>query len=455
MKMKVLLASPNYACFEPVKIVNLGLAYIASVLEKNGYEVSVVDLNVEPEEKFTKLVKENDVLGLTATTMTIAESMKLIKKAKRINPNIKIIMGGPHPTCQPKEVLEIGGADFVVYGEGEITIVDLLKNMENAKNLKNVKGIAFKDKDKIIINGPRPLIKDLDSLPFPAYHLFPSLDKYRWYVPHPNKRGAGIMTSRGCPFNCIYCFKGLFGYMWRARSPENVVEEWEWLINTIGVEEIAIYDDIFNLSMDRANKIYDLILKKKLDIPHFFPNGIRAEFVNLKLLTKMKKAGCIRVAFGVETGSERIMKIIDKRLDFNKVRKAFELCRKVGIESTGFFILGLPGENRETMQETINFAKELNPTFAQFTTLTPFVGTRVYDLIKKEGKILEDWNVKFSGHFDKSEKFRLGEVTPELLLEMRKKAYREFYFRPSYLINNLRPRNLCWENIKKIVHHSS
>jgi radical SAM superfamily enzyme YgiQ (UPF0313 family) len=453
--MKVLLASPNYACFEPVKTVHLGLAYIAAVLENNGYDVSIVDLNVESEEKFKKLVKESDVLGITATTITIAEVWNLVKKAKKSNPDIKIILGGPHPTCQSSEILGLGNVDYVVIGEGEVTMLELLKAIENKKDLRTVKGIAFKKNNKIITNRPRPLIKDLDSLPFPAYHLFPSLDKYTWYVPHPNKRGVGIMTSRGCPFNCIYCYKGLFGYTWRARSPENVFNEWKFLINDIGAEEIAIYDDIFNLSLERVNKIYDLVLKNNLVIPHFFPNGVRAEFVDLKTLQKMKKAGCIRIAFGVETGSKRIMKTIDKRLDFNKIRKAFKLCEKVGIESTAFFILGLPGENRQTMQETIDFAKELNPTFAQFTTLTPFVGTRVYDLIKKEGELLEDWNVKFSSHFDRPEKFKLGELTPELMLEMKRKAYREFYFRPGYLLKNLRLRNLCWENVKRIFHYSS
>ncbi len=811
--MKVLLVSPNYSCFEPVKTINIGLGYIASVLERDGHEVSVVDLNVESDEKFKKSVKENEVLGITATTLTIAGSLKLVKKARQYNPDIKIMMGGPHPTCQSHELLEIADIDYVVIGEGEITTSELIKNIENKKNLKNVKGIAFKYGNRIIVTKPRPLIKDLDSLPFPAYHLFPPLEKYTWFVPHPHKRGAGIMTcyddqtevltedgwklfkdltyeneiatlnpenhnleyqkpsklmsydyngdmckieckqinllvtpnhklyvrlrskrpnkftlidvsilmnkndfrmkkdaiwlgdkkdyfilpevlhefnpinkirksegkiipmglwleflgyylsegsvqhkksnnswivkisqkvgtesykkmedcikklgykyykhpiegffisnkqlccylkqfghaedkfvpkeikqlstnylkilldalvlgdgyiskigeieyittskkliddiqeillkvgwsgniknklnnsigkikgktiksqfpcyriifnkkqnmpvinyidkhgrrkhtskenylgkiyccevpnhiiyvrrkgksvwsgnSRGCPFNCIYCFKGLFGYMWRARSPENVVKEWEWLINDINVEEIAIYDDIFNLSLERVNKIYDLILKKKLNLPHFFPNGLRAEFVNYQTLKKMKKAGCIRVAFGVETGSKRIMKTIDKRLDLNKVKKTFELCKKLDIESTAFFVLGLPGENRETMQETIDFAKELDPTFAQFTTLTPFVGTRVYDLIKREGELLEDWNVKFSGHYDKPKKFKLGELTPELLLEMKRKAYREFYFRPSYLLRNLRPRNLSLENIKRIIHYSS
>ncbi len=453
--MKVLLVNPNYACFEPVKIVHLGLAYLAAVLEQNGYEVSTVDLNVEPDEKFRRLARESDVIGITATTITMAEAWKLVAKARKINPDALIIMGGPHPTCQSGEILETGKVDYVVIGEGEVTMLELLKAIEGKNDVKNVKGIAYRNNKKVIVNKPRPLISDLDSLPLPAYHLFPSLDKYTWYVPHPKKRGAGIMTSRGCPFNCIYCYKGLFGYMWRSRSPESVFKEWEWLINDIGVEEIAIYDDIFNLSLERVNKIYDLILEKNLGIPHFFPNGLRAEFIDLSTLQKMKKAGCIRIAFGVETGSKRIMKAIDKRLDFNKVRKAFKLCEKVGIESTAFFILGLPGENRQTMQETIDFAKELNPTFAQFTTLTPFVGTRVYDLIKKEGELLEDWNVKFSSHFDKPEKFKLGELTPELMLEMKRKAYREFYFRPSYLMKNLRLRNLCWENVKRIFHYSS
>jgi len=331
-------------------------------------------------------------------------------------------------------------------------MVELLTSFRHPKN---VRGIAYREDGKVNINAERPLMGDLDSLPLPAYHLFPSLDKYNWYVPHPKARGAGIMTSRGCPFNCVYCYKGLFGYAWRPRSPKSVVDEWEWLITEVGVEEIAIYDDIFNLDMKRANKIYDLILKRKLKITHFFPNGIRAEFVDLKLLKKMKKAGCIRVAFGVETGSEIMMKVIDKRLDFNKVRRAFKLCKKVDIETTGFFILGLPGDTKKSMQKTIDFAKELNPTFAQFTTLTPFPGTKAYEIIKANDGMLEDWNIGFSSHFDKGAKFRMGEVTPKLLAKMRRKAYMSFYFRPSYILKNLRLRNLNWTNIKRILHYSS
>lgn len=459
--MRVLLVNPNYATFEPVFQTHLGLGYIGAVLREAGHEVKGIDLNIQTTEDFMKEVENSDVALFTATTITISSVLRLLQFAKEKKGSIITVLGGPHPTCVPKELLEEykETIDFIVYGEGEKTILELIDRLEmKGRGIKfsDIKGIAYLQYStmndyKIIVTPPRELIEDIDSLPFPAHDIFPDLDNYTSYVAHVNKRAAGIMTSRGCPFNCVYCFKGLFGRKYRTRSPKNVVDEWEMLVKKYKVEQIAILDDAFNINIDRAKQIYWEILKRGLRVPHLFPNGVRADFIDEELLFLMKQAGCFRIAYGIETGNEKIMQNINKNLSLDKVRRAVKQTKEIGIEVTGFFMLGLPGDTEETMQNTIDFAKELDVDWAQFTTLTPFPGTRIYDTIKKEGKLTENWNEHFSGHFDHTQSFVWNNLTPELLNKMRKRAYRQFYLRPSKAFKLL--KYVSWANIKHLMHY--
>jgi radical SAM superfamily enzyme YgiQ (UPF0313 family) len=287
-------------------------------------------------------------------------------------------------------------------------------------------------------NEPRKLC-DPDKLPLPARHLLKSngvdlpyastATKYRPWSP--------IFTSRGCPFNCYYCNKSIFGHGFRPRSPENVLAEIEELVTKYKVKEIDVYDDCFNFDIKRAERILDLIIERKIKIHIRFSNGIRVDKITESLLEKMKKAGCGYVAYGVESGSQDILNRIPKGITLDMVRRAVRLTKKQGIHVTCFFMLGLIGDTKETMQKTIDFAKELEPDIAQFTLATPYPGTRMYQMINEGGTFLGDDWTDFHHTLGKMLYTYPGMAAPEEVEEMYKKAHNEFYFRPKYIAKQI------------------
>lgn len=390
----------------------LGLAYLASVLEKEGNEVKIMDMAVDgiSVDMFISLIEEfrPNVAGITATTPIVENAYKLIKIIKN-HTDSRILMGGAHVTALPNEAIE-RGADAVLRGEAEITIFKALKR----------NGIF------------EPIyIDDLDSLPFPARHLLP-MKKYRFFfsrrIPLTN-----IITSRGCIFNCVFCNKQVSGYRFRARSPQNVVDEMEHLVNEFGIREIHISDDAFTLDEKRAIDICNEIIKRKLDLTFFPHNGIRVDTVTEPLLEAMKKAGFYSLPFGVESGNQKVLDLTRKAYTLEQVRNAIRLAKKHGFETWGFFIFGLPGDTEETMQQTIDFAKELDLDVAKFHVLVPFPGSEIYNKLKSENRILVE---KWSDYcfYDKSV---FTHPTGYMMDEYLKKAYREFYFRPQFVLKTL------------------
>jgi anaerobic magnesium-protoporphyrin IX monomethyl ester cyclase len=446
--MKVTLVNPPTKGWSvsKAKTVPLGLAYIASYLEKAGCKVRIIDLNISGNKK---LEENSDIVGITATTPVIYEALEVAKQAK--GRGAITVLGGPHPTSLPDESLNSPFVDYVVRGEGESAMKELCDAIAIGRDIKDVKGISYKKNGHIIHNPLRPYIHDLDELPFPAYHLFPPLNKYT--NPSPllgtESPSASMVTSRGCPYNCIFCYKGTYGRKWRARSPKNVLAEWEYLVKELGVKEICIEDDAFNINIQRSIEICQLIIDKNLIIPWSTPSGIRANLVNKNLLTKMKESGCYRVAFGVEVGTQEMLKRIDKGLTLEQIRNAFRLCAEVGLETVAFFMMGNPGDTEESMEATIKFAKELNPDYAQFNSTTPYPGTRLFDLIKKDGKLLvTDWS-SYSVH-TKTGFFEYGKINQELIQKMVKRAYRSFYLRPQYVARMIGKKK-TWENLPNIA----
>jgi radical SAM superfamily enzyme YgiQ (UPF0313 family) len=451
--MKITLINPSPEIWIEARTLPLGLAYIAATLEKEGHKVEVIDLTIEKREP-----DDPDLVGITATTPLIHEAWEIAKRVKEAG--ALTVLGGPHPSSLPGESLSKPYVDFVVRGEGEITMKELCRTLE-AKGiserkkssehlLKGIKGISYRKEGKIIHNPDRPYLKDLDSLPFPAYHLFPPLKDYT--SPQPLLGGripaANIITSRGCPYNCNFCYKGTFGNFWRARSPENVIEEWSYLIRELKVKEIGIQDDLFNLDRERCLKICRLIRKERLNVPWSTPNGLRADRVDKELLLEMKRAGCYRVAFGVESGDQGILDRIGKKIFLEKIKEAFRLTKEVGLKTIAFFMMGNLGETRETMEKTIKFARELKPDYAQFSAATPFPGTALYQEIKEKGKFLiEDW--KEYSQFESTSYFEYEAINQELVEEMLKKAYRQFYLRPGYLLRFLL-KGQTWRNLPRV-----
>jgi len=414
---------------------SLGLAYIGAVLEKNDYEVSVIDahiLSYRTEKTVDKILSTNpDILGVHVNIGNFF-SVKMISELLRENEFTgKIVTGGPLSVNYDK-LLDF--SDFVILGEGEKSFVDLLDYLNKQKNIKDLNGIVFKRENKIVVK-PQKFITDIDEIPFPAWHLFPKLKKYKAYCrKRPN---IPILSSRGCPHKCIYCNKSIFGYKFRPRSPENVVKEIEFLINEYRAKELGFQDDAFTLDPNRVLKICELIIKKDLNIKWKCDNGVRVETLSNELLRKMKEAGCYMMAIGAETGNQSISNKIGRNQDLKKVKKISKMIKDNGMVLKMFFQLGFPFDNPRTMRQTIEFAKELNPDIAQFTISTPLPGTKMFELIEKKGKFLYDFwsNLSYYGGKAMFEIFDLKAADVE---DMFKQAYNEFYLNPQKMISMLK-----------------
>ncbi|MGZ7208708.1 MAG: B12-binding domain-containing radical SAM protein, partial [Methanobacterium sp.] len=377
-----------------IKIPPLNLMYLASVLEKESISVKIIDDDLYQlgHEKIASLVSKIDpqVVGITATTATIKIALNYVKEAKSLLPNILTVIGGPHPTFMPVETLkEEDSLDTVVMGEGEETIVDVVTNFEkNGLNyLSEVRGISYRDDDKIRQNLPRPLIKNLDEIPFPARHLIP----FKEYKTSKNQAG-GIITSRGCVFSCNYCSSSLImGKKYRSRSPGNVVDELEELTEKYNIREIAFLDDIFMLNKRRARAIAEEIHDRNIDLS--FVTSSRVDTVERDLLKCLKDVGMSTLYCGVESGSQRVLDLMGKGITLKHAEDAIKAAKDVDVDVMGSFILGYPGETSEEMDQTIDFAIKLDPDYSQFSILTPFPGTPLYYELKEKGLLeTEDWN---------------------------------------------------------------
>ncbi len=451
--MRVLLINPRVDL--PIDVrssPSLGLAYVAAMSEKRGDEVRILDMEVE-DIPLRQAVREHapEVIGITANTIQIKGGWRVAQELKEITA-APIALGGPHPTFLPAESVERPEIDIVVRSEGELTWVDLCAHLESGESLEGVQGITYQQDGKVAHNPDRPVITDVDGLPFPAYHLF-KMDRYTNLQPtldHIEGSSYSILTSRGCPYRCTYCSQ-ILPRRWRARSSENVVAEWRWLVKGLGAKEIGVLDDSFNIDRERVLAICDLIIAEGLNhVPWIMINGIRANLVDEELLGKMREAGCVRTAFGVESGNQRILDtVIDKHLTLDQVRAAFKAAKAVGMETIGFFIIGLPGETEETMEDTIRFARELDPIVANFSMATPFPGTEMYNQVLEKGRLLvKDWD-DFA-FFENKAQFETDDMPAELVERKWREAYRRFYLRPGRVAHTLL-RKRTWLELPRTI----
>jgi radical SAM superfamily enzyme YgiQ (UPF0313 family) len=438
---------------------HLALAYLGAVSERRGDTVRVFDADVEdqPLVEFLHEFKPH-LVGITTNTPQVKQSWSTAAAIKK-EFDIPIVLGGPHVSVVSEDLdfesLRQPQVDMVVRGEGEgpwLEISDLVDNYLrdqpefSAEGMMNpeldlfseIKGLSYKTSDGQLHRNPDgQVIADLDSLPWPAYHLF-KMDRYTNLQPAtdavPGSRSFSILTSRGCPYRCTFCSQSIMPIKWRARSPENVIEEWRHLVKDLGALEIGVLDDSANIRKNRLHQLADALIDNQINhVPWIFVNGIRANLADLDLLVKLKKAGLKRTAFGVETGDEQMIVKIDKHIDHDTIRQAFKNAKAAGIETIGFFIIGLPGDTRETMQKTIDFAIELDPMIANFSMMTPYPGTIVYEQVKQNGRFLvQDWEDYV--FFDQKARYEMGDLTAELMEEMYRKAYRQFYWRPKYVL---------------------
>ncbi len=377
--MKVALISPKWN-----QMVNsypsLGLGYLAAVLERRGDEVRIFDFGLDPrrpleDEVHDVLAFRPDVIGLTAMTTSYhsaEEAMSLL----RAGTNAPMVLGGPHATVFPARTLQEQPAlDYLVFGEGEETMLELMEVIEGRRDPAAVAGLCYRRAGEVICNPARPLIRDLDALPFPARHLF-QLERYPLYAPDGG-RMLTVLTSRGCPYNCSYCFKGIVGRTYRQRSPENLMQELKELIRTYGIRNFYFIDDLFTLDVKRLNVLLDMMIAEGLDIR--WQCLARVDRVTPELLRKMAAAGCRQIHYGIESGNQEILDRVGKRITLEQVRQAVRWTAEAGIRSKGYFMLGLPGDTEETMEQTIQFAASLDLDDAMFSLTTPFPGTRLWE----------------------------------------------------------------------------
>jgi len=435
MMPHVTLVNPPYpkGAHQHPPFTPLGLGYLAAVLEKNRYEFDVIDcqaLNISFEEVKNELRKRQlDVVGLTSTTLTYKSALRIIKIAKELNPNCLTILGGCHVTFwDDKALQECPQLDIVVRKEGEITLLELMQNLEAGKNFSDVLGITYRKDGKIVKNADRPYIEDLDSLPFPAHHLWP-LARLR----KCGKVIFPVMTSRGCTFWCEFCTAvRMFGRRYRTRSPKSVVDELEFLQKNYGAEQFTFYDDTFTVNQTRTAEICDEIIARKLKIE--WDCETRVDMVTKELLQKMKDAGCFAVWYGLESGSQRLLDAMGKGISLTQVMRAFKWTKEVGLMAVVGAILGLPNETKETVWETIKFVERLNPDDVGYYIATPYPGTPMYDSVKEKGwlKVTD-----FDKYDTATPIFEIPTMTMQELREIREEAFHRFYLRPQYFFGML------------------
>jgi len=424
--MKVLLipVRRDFARFLP-----LGVAYLAAFLEREGYDVKVYDEspNSQPLRNFLEEFRP-DIVGISCMTSTYEKSRQFAKEVKKYNSQIPVVFGGIHPTSTPEETLKDEFVDFVIVGEGELTFSDLLKELKGGKHFSGLKGLAFKEDGKIIINERRELIKDLDSIPMPARHLF-NMEYYvqRWNWPRGHwLKTANMMSSRGCPYSCIFCAsKVMFGQTFRASSVKRTVDEVEHLVKDYGFECVSFSDDTFAVDKQRAIEIAREIKRRNLNVLTRYQ--LRANTCDEDLIIELKQAGCIQVDIGVESGSDRVLKILEKGITSEQIRKAFSVLKKHGVKSSATFIIGIPGETMEDIEMSRKLAEGINSDYTQFFILTPYPGTPLYNFAKENNLFLncQSFDDFRHGGTELSPMLKVN-FAPERLVELRDKLNNQF-----------------------------
>ncbi len=457
--MKVLLINPNSNLVEKSPklrtffspILPLGLASIAAVIENAGFEVKVIDQfasKISSEMLLDEVKRYSPgVIGFSCLTPVMTNVKMLVRQIRSFSKGL-IVLGNIHATIFAEELLREATADIVVRGEGEVTFLELLQQIQKSRRLHGIKGICFREGGKVIHNQDRPLIDNLDTLPYPAWHLF----ELKYYKEAPmlnikNELIFPIAGSRGCPYRCIFCAQDKIYPEPRYRKSSNIIKELEFMNTTFNVRSFVFIDANFPFSIEFGLEFCSELISSGLQNKIRWVTEIRVDMVNEELLTLMKKAGFYLIMFGFETGNNKILNYSDKKTLLGQAKKVMKITKALNIYTVGLFILGLPGENKESCQETINFAKELDCDIVKFNIAVPYPGSKFFEQVYKNKNdcLLEP--ERFSSFYDWSDKnikpvFVPEGMTAEELIGLQRKAMFEFYMRPKVVIRHLSQKKL-------------
>lgn len=418
----------------------LSLLSLASVCREKGFNPSIVDSyaqHLNLNQTIAEVFKKNpNCVGLTATTPALLSALTVARAIKKTKKDVITIIGGSHVTSLPIETMENHQeVDFGVIGEGEETLSDLLNTIFRNGSLQNVSGIVYRDSNnKAHVTPPRPFIGNLDSLPFPAWDLLPSMtdDYHMSIVGTRNKRSTALVTSRGCPGRCTFCDTKTFGRRYRAFSAEYVVSMLEYLKSSYGFEDFLFYDDGFTIIIKRLRQICQMILDRNLNIS--WSCCARVDHVNSEILNLMHQAGCWQIEYGIESGSQEILDFMKKGITIEQVKRALSETKKAGIMTRGNFILGNLKETTYTLHQSLALALKTDLDYFQQTFLTPYPGSEIYHIANQYGS--------FDPDLEKMNNMTINFIptglTREYLISFSRKAFLRFYLRPKIIISQLK-----------------
>jgi len=424
---------------------SLSLLYVAGVLESMGLEVQFLDANAR-QMSVDETIKEMeafrpDLVGYTITTYLFYQSLDWIRRIKESLP-VPVVVGGIHVGIYPRETMSHEAIDYGIAGEAEVALPPFIEALSGNRSLQSVKGLCFRMNGGVRLNAPVPFLADIDRAPFPARHLvdnglyYSFISRYRNFTP--------MITSRGCPFHCIFCEQG--GKPFRPRSAENVLGEMEECIKAFQVKEFDFFDSSFTSNEQRVLQICEGL--KKREVRCYWAFRSRIDLVTKRMLRALQGTGCMRIYYGIESGDPAILKTLRKETDLSKIKQTVRLTREAGIDTFGYFMFGSPGETEETIDRTIRFSLKLDLTYAQYSKVTPMPATALYEMIMKE-KGHDFWREYILDETKDIYMPRLGtDLDEEEIQAFVRKAYLHFYARPRYILRALR-RVKSFHEIKK------
>ncbi|MFH1415420.1 MAG: radical SAM protein [Elusimicrobiota bacterium] len=441
----------------------LGLAYIASYLRAEypaQCDIRIVDLRIGNRQpsaiRFMAGQFKPDIVGVSACSEEDSKLHEIARYIKKQDKNIPVIAGGPHATMCSEDILDDTNIDIAVIGEGEISFCRIFEKLYDGGNVSGIPGIAYRENGTYIKTKPVELIGNLDELPFPAWDLL-DIDAYSntgvlsMNLVMSGRKYMGIITSRGCPYKCIFCHN-IFGRNFRKRSAENVFSEIKLLREKYCIDEFHVFDDIFNLDLKRLHKICDMIIESGIDVKICFPNGIRGDILDSAAILKLKKAGTYMITFALESASDRIQKMIKKNINKKKLLQNIRCASRLGLLTKCYFMIGFPTETVDEMLETVDFACRAPLDFAGFFVVTPQKKTELYDIVK-------DNYAEFELDYDSSCHYYAGKTSYEKVIKkplkkIQRYAYRRFYLNITRIIRLLvrMPRKIIvFRNALKIT----